>query len=142
MVEYEHVLVALADANVRFVVTGGVAVALHGFTRSVPDLDIVVDPAPQNLDAVMTCLTRLGFWPTLPLPLSLVVVMRTMNTAGQEVDINRIYSVPFHELFERAAHVSISEHDIAVISRADLIAVKQQRNRDYDQDDVRLLESN
>jgi len=137
VVVYEEVLVALAHANVRFIVTGGVAVALHGFTRSVPDLDIVVDPAPQNLDAVMTCLARLGFWPTLPLPLSLVVVMRTVNTAGQEVDINRIYPVPFPELLARAAHVAVSGHDIAVISRADLIAVKQQRNRDYDQDDVR-----
>ena len=141
MVVYEQVLVALAEANVRFVVTGGVAVALHGFRRPVADLDIVVDPAPQNLDAVMTCLARLGFWPTLPLPLSGVVVMRTINMAGHEVDVNRVYEVAFHELFGRAAHVLISGYDVSVVSRADLIAVKQRRNRDYDRDDVRLLES-
>ena len=134
-------LAALAGANVRFVVTGGVAVALHGFERSVPDLDIVVDPLPENLDAVMTSLARLGFLPTLPLPLSLVVVMRTIDAAGQEVDVNRIYSIPFRELAERAAHVSIGGHDIRIISRADLIEVKRRRDRDYDREDVRLLES-
>ena len=138
---YEQVLAALANANVKFVVTGGVAVVLHGFSRPVADLDIVVDPAPQNLDAAMACLTRLGFWPTVPLPLSLVLVMRMMHTDGHEVDVNRVYPVPFRELFERAAHVSIGGQDIPFVSRADLLDVKRRRNRDYDQDDVRLLES-
>jgi hypothetical protein len=138
---YEHVLVALADASIRFVVTGGVAVALHGFERDVADLDIVVDPTQQNLDAVVTCLTRLGFWPTLPLPLSSVLVMRMLDSAGHEVDVNRVYAVPFHELLERAAHIPVYGRDIVVISRVDLIVVKQKRNREYDRDDVRMLES-
>src|SRR5687768_14933772 len=114
---YEDVLVALADAGVRFVVTGGVAVALHGFDRPVPDLDIVVDPEPRNLDGVALCLAGMGFRATLPLPLSAVVVMRTLDGKGREVDINRIYTIPFQELAERASHVLVDLRDIAVISR-------------------------
>jgi hypothetical protein len=136
----DHVLVALADAEVRFVVTGGVAVALHGCARPVADLDIVVEPSLANLNAVMTVMSRLGFWPTLPLPISVVVVMRMLDSTGREVDVNRLYPVDFAGLYERAARVPLEGRSIAIVSRQDLIAIKRQRGRDYDLADVRLLE--
>ena len=138
---YEDVLTALADAHVRFVVTGGVAVVLHGCPRSVPDLDVVVDPAPANLDATTASLARLGFWPTIPLPLAAVVVLRTMDAHGREVDVNRVYTIPFQALSGQAAVVTIEGRAISVISKDDLIAVKLQRGRGYDLEDVALLRS-
>jgi hypothetical protein len=137
---YEDVLIALADANVRFAVTGGAAVALHGVSRPVADLDIVVEPGSENLDAVTTCMTTLGFWPTLPLPISAVIVMRMLDSSGREVDINRVYPMAFAALVGRATFVSLSGRPIAVVSKPDLITIKRQRGRDYDLDDVRLLE--
>ena len=136
---YYDVLIALADSEIRFIVTGGVAVALHGFDRQVPDLDIVADPTVENLNSLMTCLFGLGFASTLPLPISTVVVLRTMDAAGREVDINRIYSIPFRELDKRAIRVSIHGRDISVIGRDDLIAVKEARGRHYDGLDVQRL---
>ncbi len=135
------VLAALADAEVRFIVTGGVAVALHGCVRPVADLDIVVEPSLANLNAVTTLMTRLGFWPTLPLPLSAVIVMRMLDSSGREVDVNRLYPVDFAGLHERATHVSLDGRSIAIVSRQDLIAIKRQRGRDYDFADVQLLEA-
>jgi hypothetical protein len=49
MFEPDDLLFALSGAQVQFVVIGGVAVGVHGFVRSTEDLDIVPDPAPQNL---------------------------------------------------------------------------------------------
>src|SRR5665811_1021590 len=49
MFEPDDLLLALADAGVEFVVIGGVAVGVHGFVRATKDLDIVPDPAPENL---------------------------------------------------------------------------------------------
>ena len=49
MFEPDDLLVALTDANVEFVVIGGVAVGVHGFVRATKDLDIVPDPALENL---------------------------------------------------------------------------------------------
>jgi predicted nucleotidyltransferase len=138
---FDDVLIAFSDAGVRFVVTGGVAIALHGLDRPVADLDLVVDPAPDNLRAVAACLARLGLTPTLPLPLDMVVVMRTMDARGREVDVNRIYPIAYAALLERAAHVGIGGRSIPIASKEDLIAVKRQRARDYDLADVRLLES-
>jgi hypothetical protein len=138
---YEDVLLALVACNVNFVVTGGVAMQLHGMDRQVPDLDIVVDPALANLALVERCLAQLGFWPTVPLPLSTVVVMRTIDAEGREVDINRLYELPFVDLRTRAASVEVRGTTILVMSRDDLLAVKRRRGRDYDLDDVRFLEA-
>jgi hypothetical protein len=49
MFEPDDLLLALTDADVEFVVIGGVAVGVHGFVRATRDLDVVPDPAPENL---------------------------------------------------------------------------------------------
>lgn len=49
MFEPDDLLFALSEARVQFVVIGGVAVGVHGFVRATEDLDIVPDPAPENL---------------------------------------------------------------------------------------------
>jgi hypothetical protein len=41
---FEPIFAALAERGVRFVVVGGVAVVLHGHSRSTVDLDLVIDP--------------------------------------------------------------------------------------------------
>lgn len=49
MFEPDDLLLVLSEAQVRFVVIGGVAVGVHGFVRATKDLDIVPDPDPGNL---------------------------------------------------------------------------------------------
>jgi hypothetical protein len=139
--QYDDVLAHLAGLRVRFVVTGGVSIALRGLARPVMDLDVVVDPVPQNVGLVSSALTQLGFWPTLPLPLDVVPVMRMMDANHREVDVNRLYPITFAALIERADHLTVSSQSIAVISVADLIAIKEQRRRDYDLLDIELLRS-
>jgi hypothetical protein len=39
----------LASADVRFVIIGGIAVAVHGYMRATKDLDIAPDPDRANL---------------------------------------------------------------------------------------------
>ena len=45
---YEKLLVSLAKADIRFIVVGGLAVALNGFVRTTEDVDILVDSAPDT----------------------------------------------------------------------------------------------
>lgn len=49
MFEPDDLLIALTEAGVEFIVIGGVAVGVHGFVRATKDLDIVPNPAPDNL---------------------------------------------------------------------------------------------
>lgn len=138
--DYDDVLFALADAKIGFVITGGGAIALHGYERPIADLDIVIDPAPANVDATALCMARLGFYASLPLPLSAVLVMRMFDAARREVDVNRMYPVKFAELIAQAHVVSREGRDIPIVSREHLIAVKTARGRDYDLTDLRLLQ--
>ena len=57
---FAKLLAALADAGVRFVVVGGVAVALNGFVRMTEDIDLLVDDDPENLRKLLAALERFG----------------------------------------------------------------------------------
>jgi hypothetical protein len=53
------ILGVLVDFDVDFVVIGAVAVAHHGFVRGTKDVDIVPNPAPNNLDKLFRALHAL-----------------------------------------------------------------------------------
>jgi hypothetical protein len=57
--DVEGLLAALDAADVRFVVIGGFAVGAHGFPRATKDLDVVPDPAPDNLKRLASVLADL-----------------------------------------------------------------------------------
>ena len=56
MTDFAALLKALSEAQVRFIVVGGVAAAAHGVARLTVDLDIVYDRSPDNLDALVKAL--------------------------------------------------------------------------------------
>lgn len=58
--DVEALLSALERAEVRFVVIGGFAVGAHGYLRATKDLDIVPDPAPENLARLASVLSELN----------------------------------------------------------------------------------
>jgi predicted nucleotidyltransferase len=138
---FEDVLAHLTSDGVRFVVTGGHAVCFHGYERPVEDLDIVVDREREAATRTMQSLMRIGFFPTIPLHLSDVVVMTFMDGRGRRLDVNARYRFPFPELAERATTRTVGGLDVAVISLEDLIEVKNWRGRQYDLDDVAQLEA-
>ncbi|MCU0623880.1 MAG: hypothetical protein MUF53_08445 [Gemmatimonadaceae bacterium] len=58
--DWYDLLVALVGADVRFLVVGAHAVALHGHVRATQDLDVWVDPTPENADRVWQALRVFG----------------------------------------------------------------------------------
>jgi len=58
--EFNELLSALCGAEVRFLIVGAYALALHGHPRSTGDLDIWVDPTPENAARVMQALHGFG----------------------------------------------------------------------------------
>ncbi len=53
-------LEALAHAGVRYLVVGAHALAVHGVPRGTQDLDIWIDPSPENADRVWHALRIFG----------------------------------------------------------------------------------
>lgn len=51
-----RVIAGLNDADVDYVVVGGVALNLHGLVRATEDLDIFVRPTPENIERLRVAL--------------------------------------------------------------------------------------
>jgi hypothetical protein len=57
---FEKLLVLLVKANVSFTTVGGIAVCLNGYVRLTEDVDILVDPDPDNILNLIRSLSTYG----------------------------------------------------------------------------------
>jgi hypothetical protein len=58
---YEEFLTSLIQHKVDHLIVGGFAVNLYGFSRVTEDLDIWVNPEPQNFNRLKAAIFELGF---------------------------------------------------------------------------------
>lgn len=157
MTLYDDVYAALAAADVRFVVVGGMAVVLSGHVRTTIDLDLVVDLAPEPAQRAMMALTELGFRPRVPVaPLDFadprirqdwidtkhmqVLSFNDPQRIAREVDVFVAYPMDFERLVAAAVPVQVGEQVIPVASIDDLLAMKRASGRPQDLADADALE--
>jgi hypothetical protein len=86
----------------------------------------VISAAPDDVTRAMQALTRAGFMPSLPLPMSAVTVMRMFDSSQREVDVFVRYAVPFEELWTGSEKVHVNDGVVRVMSLDDLL---RQANR-------------
>lgn len=149
--DLRSLLEALHEADVGFVVIGGVAVGAHGFIRGTEDLDIVPDPDPENLERLRDALGKLDS--TLPTagerpfdPESDFGAIRrggnvTALTRFGGLDVvQRAQGVPsYSQLTEDAVESELLGIPVRVCSLARLREMKQAQNRTQDQLDLENL---
>jgi predicted nucleotidyltransferase len=155
--EIEALLTALSNANVRYVVVGGVAVVLHGYLRATADLDLVIGMDQQNIDAALRTLDRLRFHPRAPVSLRAfadpnerrrwideknlqVFSLWHSQKPGFEIDIFVEPPLPFEDLYEHAVRAKIGSTDVAIAAIDDLIAMKRAAGRPRDVEDIDALQ--
>lgn len=59
--DYKEMLQCLLEENVRFLLVGAYALAVHGFPRATKDIDLFVWATPQNAPRLLRALIRVGF---------------------------------------------------------------------------------
>ena len=138
-VTYGDVFDRLERDNVRYVVAGGVAVVLHGYIRPVADLDIVIDPTPTEADRAMRALTLAGFVASIPLPLSVLTVMRMFDSRRREIDVFVRYLIPFGELWANSERARVGHSVARVMSLDHLLREKRMNGRGRDLLDIEGL---
>jgi hypothetical protein len=156
MSEILTILGALAKADVRFVVAGGVAVVLHGFPRFTADIDLVVDLERANILKAVGALQELGYHPRAPVAATdfaeegtreawirdkgmKVFSLWSSRLPGTEVDIFAEDPFPFEAGYERAERVTVQGLSFRIVAVADLIAMKEAAGRDKDLLDLKVL---
>jgi hypothetical protein len=153
----EPILDALNQAQVRYVVVGGVATVLHGVARFTADLDLIVDLSPAEARKAIAALTALGLKPHAPVePMSFadetvrcqwiddkaMVVFSLADPANpfRVVDLFVSNPIPFDDLWERSKVVQLATVSARVASLDDLIDLKRQAGRPQDLADIEALE--
>lgn len=147
---------ALNDANVQYIVVGGIATILHGYVRATADVDLVVDLQVQEATKVVTALTDQGFKPKIPVDAMdfadpekreqwinekgmQVFSMYHPEKTGMTVDLFVEQPIAFNELFERSVLMDLDGVPVRVCSIDDLITMKQQAGRHKDLADIEQL---
>lgn len=147
---------ALADAEVDYVVVGGLAVIMHGHLRATRDLDLVIGLEPANCAKGMEALANIGLRPRLPVTLAdfadpdtredwasnrNMLVFQLWDPANPERSIDVFVREPL-DFRAMLAHAVIKDLDgvpIPVASIPHLIALKQVAGRPQDLEDIQAL---
>ena len=142
--DFRDLFAALNDAGARYLVVGGHALAFHAVPRFTKDLDVWVEPTPDNAGRVMSALVAFG----APLSdLSMDDLASTGNVYQIGVPPNRIdiltevEGTTFQEAWSRRIGGTYGGITVQVIGINDLIINKRAVGRPQDLVDAELLES-
>lgn len=143
--DWFDLLAALLDADARFLVVGAHAMAAHGIPRGTQDLDILVDPTPENAGRVWRALAAFG----APLdqlglstrdfytPNTVVQVGLPPNRIDLLTDISGLSG--FEDAWQERMTVTIRGREVPVLGRVALIANKRASGRPKDLADLHAL---
>jgi len=155
----EVVVQSLNEAQVRYLVVGGLAVVAHGHIRFTADLDLVLDLEIDNLRRALAVFRELGYRPRIPVPIEQyadpemrsawardknlqVFTLCSDEHPATEIDLFVEDPLGFDGAYERAVRMEVAPGVAAVIvSLDDLLTLKKAAGRSQDLLDVDRLES-
>lgn len=148
----------LDDAEVKYLVVGGVAVIAYGYARATHDLDLVVEMTRENLRTAIDVLLSMGYRPRVPVdPMDfadetvrerwrreknmLAFTMIPPDDRMPQVDLMMEFPFEFAEAHGRMRSLSMGDGtSMPVVSITDLRTMKTLAGRDKDRDDLQKLE--
>ena len=141
--DFREFIQSLNDNNVRYLVVGGYAVAVHGHPRYTKDMDVWIDMTPDNAARTLDALDQFGF-KSLELAEADFLVSDQIIQLGyppNRIDLlTTIPGVEFADCFPKRTQVNIEGVDVNFIDRENLIANKKASGRHQDLADVENLE--
>ena len=148
----------MQDANVRYLVAGGLAVNAHGYLRATGDVDLVIQLKPDNIIPAFRALAGLGYHPTVPVTAEqfadetqrrqwirekgmTVLSLYSDRHPINNVDVFVTEPFNFDPEYDRALIGEISpDLFVRFVSIPTLIEMKRVANRPRDLDDIKHLE--
>jgi len=148
----QKLLERLVGADIRFVLVGGLAVGAWGYVRGTKDVDVVPDPAPENLERLAALLRDLGGRVEVEdgalTADAISIFLRTGDRTLVSTDLGPVDVLqglpqvpPFAELDAQATEVEIGGFGVRVCSFDHLVAMKRESERPRDRDDLESLEA-
>lgn len=151
MTDYARLLRTLADANVEFIVVGGVAATVHGSPRFTQDVDVVYSRSTENLNRLVSALKPLkpylrGAPPGLPFDWSTATLKAGLNftlitTAG---DLDLLGEITggggYDDILPHSEVTWFFDRNMRVLALSWLIRTKRAAHRQKDLEVMAELE--
>lgn len=144
--DFVDMLTALQRQNVAFMIVGAYALAIHGVPRATGDIDIFVEPTPDNAAKVYRALLEFG----APLAAHGITAgdfespgtVYQIGLPPRRIDLlTSISGVEYAEAAATALRGNIGPCEVVIIGRAALIKNKSSTGRTKDVADVEQLRS-
>ena len=153
----ETIVKALNDAEVKYLIVGGLAVNAHGYERLTVDVDLVIGLQAENIIRAFHALNAIDYHPSIPITPEdfanstlretwrkekQMLVLKLWSDAHRRTPIAVFVYEPFDFVREHAAakwETVIGDVKAPVISYQTLLAMKHEAARDKDLLDIRAL---
>lgn len=137
-------LLALFNAKkVRALIVGGYAFCYHARPRNTKDLDLWVEPTPENVHRLLEALEEFGFGGIGLKPEDFLEPGRFVQLGYAPNRVNLMTSlkgVTFEEAWTRRVEDFIGDEKVCILGRSDLIKNKKIVGRLQDLADASVLE--
>lgn len=147
-----ELLERLVEADIRFILVGGLAVNAWGYLRATRDVDVVPDASKENLAKLDALLQELGgrvdVGGRLLEPAAISTFLRTgdrtlvITELGQVDVLQGLPQIPtFSELDAEASDIDMEGLSVRICSLEHLLEMKKASERPRDRDDLEALEA-
>ena len=140
--DFEELFACLTARNVRFVVVGGHALAYHGRPRYTKDLDVFVEPSPENAARLLLALEDFGCG-SLDLKAAdfdRPGVVVQLGIAPNRIDLlTTIDGVSFDQAWNGRVVGRFGTESVPFLGRRELLANKRAGGRLQDLADIEAL---
>jgi len=141
--DFVDLLRAFSDHKVRFLIVGAYALGVHGRPRATGDLDVWIDPTPQNAEQVMSALRTFGA------PMSDITIadfsqpgiVFQMGLPPYRIDVlTALSGLSFSEAWPSRTTAAFGTLMVDVIGREAFIVNKRATGRAKDLGDIESLD--
>ena len=154
---FEAIVRALNDAEVPFIVVGGIAVNTHGYGRVTFDVDLVINLEAEQIRRAFSALAAIGYAPSVPIAAEQfadsvrrqdwiinkqMTVLRFWSDAHRETPLDVFVKEPFNfeEEYRSALLVESSPGLFTrVVQYETLLRMKSEASRSRDLADISEL---
>ena len=141
--DFREFIQSLNDNQVRYLVVGGYAVALHGYPRYTKDIDIWIELAPENASRLVRSLEQFGFGSLRPKEQDFLDADTIIQLGYPPRRIDLLTTLPgvdFDQCFAERVVVDFDELPVNFIDLENLKKNKLATGRAQDIADIENLE--
>ena len=157
LASFEEIVKVFEDAEVRYLVAGGLAVNAHGYLRFTKDVDFIIQLLPDNIMKAFAALRPLGYQPLIPVTAEQFAnvsvreswiqdkgmkILQFWSDEHRQTPIDMFVTEPFdfNEEYQQALLKPLGNLSVLFVSIPTLIKMKETAGRPGDIVDIEFLQ--